>query len=889
VAENLQPQATLPTSSLTSGTQTSEAYTGQSIKVLEGLEGVRRRPAMYIGSTGPAGLHHLVYEVVDNSVDEALAGHCTRIEVNIHGDNSISVVDNGRGIPVDMHPTQGMSTLTVVMTKLHAGGKFDNKEGGSYAVSGGLHGVGVSCVNALSETLEVEVKRDGGIHYQKFQRGLVAGDVQKLGPARTTGTKVHFRPDPQIFESLVYDFDILANRLRELAYLNAGLEIHLADQRGEGKEVTFRFDGGIREYVVLLNRNRETVLKQSIYFAQEKGYPRQDVDGKERVEKIHAEMAIQYNDGYNEMLLSFVNNINTVDGGTHVVGFRKALTRTINDYAKKNELLRKLDEGLTGDDIREGLTAIISVKLTDPQFEGQTKGKLGNSEVSGLVESIVNEALGTYLEEHPKEARALVDKAVLAAQARIAARKAREIVRKSALEFGSLPGKLADCSEKDPTVCELFLVEGESAGGSAKSGRNRHYQAILPLKGKIINVEKARLDKVLGNDEIRTLITALGTGVGEDGFDISKLRYHKIIIMTDADVDGSHIRTLLLTFFYRQLLDLIRGGFVYIAQPPLYRVRKGKQSQYLDTEFEKNRYLIELGVNSVEVSSREKSGEFAPPMSRNQLKELLEAVAELGEIAPTLERRSISYRQVVDAWKSLGRVPMFVRETPDGPEFALTYEDVEKLQAKEEADAAAHAQANGSSNGTGPSHESGEGEASETKEDVEQDEAEAAVPQAAAPLKAKAAAWTELPSIDRLNAHFEMFNRLGLDPLTFHPGERDMMAIAQEDINKRAPYRLRTKDGSDEHVAAMVHLLAKVQEVGSKGIEVTRFKGLGEMNPDQLWETTMNPENRRLLKVALPAAIEQAEEMFTILMGDQVKPRRAFIQQYAPEVRNLDV
>lgn len=627
-------------------------YSAEQIQVLEGLEAVRRRPGMYIGNTGPGGLHHLVFEVVDNSIDEALAGFCNYIEVIIHPDNSVTVIDNGRGIPVDIHPKMGRPAVEVVLTVLHAGGKFG---GEGYKVSGGLHGVGVSVVNALSEWLEVEVKREGKIFWQRYERGVPVTDLEVKGEADSTGTKVTFKPDGEIFEVLEFDFNILAQRLRELSFLNKGVKIILRDER-TGEEKVFQHDGGIVDFVRHLNKNKDLLHEKPIYFAAEKG-------------GVWVEVALQYNTGYTENIFSFANNINTTEGGTHEAGFKTALTRVINDYARKYNLLKDSDSNLTGEDIREGLTAIISVKVKEPQFEGQTKTKLGNTEVRGIVDGIVSERMESFLEENPSIARKIVEKAISAARAREAARKARELTRrKNALEATSLPGKLADCTEKDPALSELYLVEGDSAGGSAKLGRDRKYQAILPLRGKILNVEKARLDKILANEEIKAIITALGTGIGDD-FDIKKARYHKVIIMTDADVDGSHIRTLLLTFFFRYMRPLIEAGYVYIAQPPLYLVKKGKEQYYL-------------------------------------------------------------------------------------------YSDQELAQ--------------------------------------------------------------------------------------------------------------------------------KLKELGEEGVTIQRYKGLGEMNPEQLWETTMNPEARTILQVSLEDAM-QADEIFTILMGDKVEPRREFIQAHAREVRNLDI
>ncbi|PJA26880.1 MAG: DNA topoisomerase (ATP-hydrolyzing) subunit B [candidate division Zixibacteria bacterium CG_4_9_14_3_um_filter_46_8] len=605
-------------------------YDAATIQVLKGLEAVRKRPAMYIGDIGSRGLHHLVYEVVDNSIDEAMAGFCDLIEVIIHADNAVTVKDNGRGIPVDMHPTQKRPALEVVMTTLHAGGKFDHQ---SYKVSGGLHGVGVSVVNALAEWCEVQVARDGDLYYQRYKRGTPDGDMRKIGTRAKSGTTTKFYPDPQIFSKIVFSYETLAARLRELAFLNSGLKINFTDERNEGKTDSFQFKGGLSAFVKYLNENKGLLYPKPITFELERGGTTVDV-------------AIQYNDGYNENMLSYVNNINTIEGGTHLIGFKTALTRTINNYASKNNLFKNGDNTLSGDDVREGLTAVIAVKVPDPQFEGQTKTKLGNSEVKGMVESIVGEKLGEFLEENPAVARKIVDKCISAARSREAARKAKELVRrKSALESGSLPGKLADCSLDDPTLCELYLVEGDSAGGSAKQGRDRRFQAILPLRGKILNVEKARIDKILSNEEIRTMITAIGTGIGNEEFDLSKTRYNKVIIMTDADVDGSHIRTLILTFLYRHMRELVEAGFVYIAQPPLYRLKKGKNEKYAYSDDERDLMMQQMGREGVSIQRYKGLGEMNPeqlwgttmdPETRTLLKVTLENAAEADRIFTTL-------------------------------------------------------------------------------------------------------------------------------------------------------------------------------------------------------------------------------------------------------------
>src|SRR5882672_2278400 len=638
VEKSLSDEETRPVEALG-----STDYTADKIQKLEGVEAVRKRPAMYIGDTGERGLHHLVYEVVDNSVDEALAGYCKHIDVAIHVDNSITVVDDGRGIPVDMHKTEKKPAVEVVLTILHAGGKFDKK---SYTVSGGLHGVGVTCVNALSEWLEVEVKRDGKVHHMRFKRGKTASKLEVIGKAKGTGTKITFKADSEIFPVIEYKYDILANRLRELAFLNRGIEILLKDERNN-KEELFKFNGGIEEFIKHINRAKEPLHPKVIYVSKEK-------DG------IAAEVAIQYNEGYNESVYAYANNINTIEGGTHLSGFRSALTKAVNQYAKNNNLLKEKDPSLTGDDLREGLTAVISVKIPNPQFEGQTKTKLGNGEVEGIVNSIVYEGISTFLEQNPPVGRRIVDKSLTAARAREAARKAREAVRKGALTGGGLPGKLADCSEKNPEMCELYIVEGDSAGGSAKQARDRRFQAVLPLRGKILNVERARMDKMLSNEEVRAMITALGTGFGtvegEGAFDLNRLRYHKIVIMTDADVDGSHIRTLLLTFFYRKMPELIKGGFIYIAQPPLYKIKRKKREEYIENDDQMSRILIELGSEDVHLNRLKDKKDF----SGQPLISVLESLQELEKLVDTIERRGIKFEEYLAARdEKSGEVPSY--------------------------------------------------------------------------------------------------------------------------------------------------------------------------------------------------------------------------------------
>ncbi|MCA1958263.1 MAG: DNA topoisomerase (ATP-hydrolyzing) subunit B [Nitrospira sp.] len=812
----------------------SESYSADQIKVLEGLDAVRKRPAMYIGSTGVDGLHHLVYEVVDNSVDEHMAGFGETIDVTIHIDGSVTVVDNGRGIPTGMHPTQKKSAAEVALTVLHAGGKFEQ---GAYTVSGGLHGVGISVVNALSEWLELEIWQDGQVFEQRYERGKPNAPLAVTGKTKRRGTKVRFKPDGQIFETLDFSFDVLAQRLRELAFLNRGLAITLKDERKEpAKEQVFLYRGGIVSFVEHLNEAK-TPLHKPIYVKVEKP-------------EMILEVALQYNDGYAENLFSFANNINTKEGGTHLVGFKAALTRTINTYANANDLLKKETESLTGDDVREGLTAVVSVKVRNPQFEGQTKAKLGNSEVKGVVEAAVNEALGNYFEENPAVARKIIGKAIEAARAREAARKAKELIRrKSALDGGSLPGKLADCSEKDPALSELYIVEGDSAGGSAKQGRDRKFQAILPLKGKILNVEKARFDKMLTSDEIRTLIMALGTGIGrkreegdkgdKDTFDIAKARYHKIILMTDADVDGSHIRTLLLTFFFRQMPELIERGYVYIAQPPLFKVKKGKTERYLKDEAALNEYLADLAVEDVELYLEGAQGYVTGRRLLPILKKMIAFESLLARLnkrpheaamlrafvdEPGLDRDLLKNRAALTA------VVDQTKRTLAGvyPKLTPTF-DVLEDEEHQSNKVVCRVQAGGMLHGIEITHE-----------------------------------------------------------LVGSADFRELQKLAPSAIGLgRAPYRLKA-DGQERHYYATDELVRAILDMGKQGLSIQRYKGLGEMNPSQLWETTMNPEARTLLRVTLED-LTGVDEIFTILMGDEVEPRRNFIQTHALEVRNLDV
>ena len=818
-------------------------YTADKIQKLEGVEAVRKRPAMYIGDTGERGLHHLVYEVVDNSIDEALAGFCRHVEVTIHVDNSITVIDDGRGIPVDMHKTEKKPAVEVVLTILHAGGKFDKK---AYTVSGGLHGVGVTCVNALSEWLDVEVKRDGKVHHMRFKRGKTASKLEVIGKAKGTGTKITFKPDSEIFPVIEYKYDILANRLRELAFLNRGIEITLSDERAKRQEL-FKFNGGIEEFIKHVNRAKDPLHPKVIYVSKEK-------DG------IQAEVAIQYNEGFNESVYSYANNINTIEGGTHLSGFRSALTKAINQYAKSNTLLKEKDPSLTGDDLREGLTAVISVKVPNPQFEGQTKTKLGNGEVEGIVNSIVYEGLSAFLEQNPPIARRIVDKSLTAARAREAARKAREAVRKGALTGGGLPGKLADCSEKNPELCELYIVEGDSAGGSAKQGRNRQFQAVLPIRGKLLNVEKARLDQILNNNEIRTMITAIGTGFGtgesEGAFDIEKLRYHRIVIMTDADVDGSHIRTLLLTFFYRQMPELIKRGHVYIAQPPLYKVKRKKREEYVENDDQMSRILIELGSEDSRLYRLKDKKEFAG----QQLVGVLDSLQELEKLADTIERRGIKFEDYLAARdEKSGDLPAYaMRIKEDGTtrfEFARNDREYAKLC---------------------------------DKYDISPDEETPAEPKngglVARPL--------ELPESNSIQSVIEALARKGFDIDHYAAQEKPLFELvegAAPEADEKDEKKPKAKPADKRApVHSIPDILDQVKGIGKRGLLIQRYKGLGEMNPEQLWETTMDPERRKMLKVELMDAAA-TDDIFTILMGDEVAPRRQFIEDNALNVRNLDV
>lgn len=788
-------------------------YEASDIKVLEGLSAVRKRPAMYVGNTSSGGLHHLVYEVVDNGIDEALAGYCDRIDIKLFSDNSVAIRDNGRGIPVDMHKSANMPALEVVMTKLHAGGKFDNK---SYKVSGGLHGVGVSVVNALSEYLEVEVYRDGKIYFQRYERGETKNKLEIRGETERSGTRIDFLPDSTIFETLVLDFETLAKRMRELSFLTKGLRIKIADERS-GKKRDFFYEGGIKSFVEYLNKNKEVLHEKPIYISGEKS-------------GVLIEVALQYNSSYKENLFTFANNINTQEGGTHLIGFKSALTRSINQYLQNSPQVKNFKEKLTGEDVREGLTAVISVKLPEPQFEGQTKTKLGNSDVKGLVENFVNEGLGTFLEENPPVIKAILAKVIDAARAREAARKAKELARRKGILWDhSLPGKLADCQERDPGKSEIFIVEGDSAGGSAKQGRDRRNQAILPLKGKILNVEKARFDKIISSEEIRIMIAALGTGIGEKDYNIDSIRYHKIIIMTDADVDGAHIRTLLLTFFFRQMPELIDKGYLYVAQPPLYRVLDRKKEIFIKDEAGFNDFILKrISENEAVLldDGREISG--------NRLITMLNRLVRFFERLDKLSRKGFSSKFI--EFLVLNGVTNR-RQFKDRPFMENLFVKLEKGGFSV------------SDISFGEEDEYYEFSVIETKNGGQRFEVD----------------WEFLSS----------------------PELRQLMELSDDFCDlKRGSFRVG--EGEKEEIEDPQQLLNEFMEKAKKGLGIQRYKGLGEMNPDQLWNTTMDPEKRTLVKVRVEDAVE-ADNIFTILMGDKVEPRREFIQKNALEVTELDI
>jgi DNA gyrase subunit B len=812
----------------TSIAKVGEKYDADQIKVLEGLEAVRKRPGMYIGDTSTRGLHHCVYEIVDNAVDEALAGYCTEIKVVIHVDNSVTVIDDGRGIPTDMHPTEGCSAAELVYTKLHAGGKF-NEEGGAYKVSGGLHGVGAAVVNALSKWVTVEIKKHGKVHNVKFERGDVVESLHVTGEledSKVTGTAVTFKPDNEIFEVHEYNYDTLANRFREMAFLNKGLNISLKDERNDKKDV-FCYEGGISEFVTYLNRAKSPVHKKVIAFSQSR-------------EDYEVEVAMQWTDSYSEVLSGYANAICTPGGGTHISGFKTAITRVLNAYAKDNNLLKGLKSNLTGDDMREGITAIISIKLPELQFEGQTKDKLGNSEVEGIVNSLVGEQLKAYLEENPSLAKTIIKKSVDAAAAREAARKARELTRrKSALIVSGLPGKMADCQEKDPAASEIYIVEGDSAGGSAKQGRDRKTQAVLPLKGKILNVEKARYDKMLANNEIKMMVQAMGTGVGKEQFDIKKLRYHKIIIMTDADVDGSHIRTLILTLLYRQFPELIENGYIYIAQPPLYKYKKGRSERYLKDEKELEAFLVTSALSNATIKAGDKE------LSTDEAKVLVNKYRNykrslsgydvhfdsllLRQLIEKTQINADSLKDKVALQKSLDALTDYFKEQEPHTLKSYSFTITEDLE-----------------------HQSNN-----------------------INIEVKTTGRTKK---FKLNTYF-LESPEYADLLNSYDGMKSYFTSSMSiEKDKTGLQEFDTLDEFAEHIIVD----------GKQGAYIQRYKGLGEMNPEQLWETTMNPENRTLLQVKIEDTIE-ADQVFSVLMGDQVEPRRQFVEENALNVRNLDV
>ncbi len=802
----------------------SEKYTADQIKVLEGLEAVRKRPGMYIGDTASKGLHHLVYEIVDNAVDESLAGFCSEIKVIIHPDNSVTVVDDGRGIPVGIHQKEKVSAAELVYTKLHAGGKF-NEEGGAYKVSGGLHGVGAAVVNALSKYVNLEIKKDSKLHSLKFERGKAVKPLDVIGDTKdpkATGTSVTFKPDNEIFEVHEFNYDTLSSRFREMAFLNKGLKISLKDERTEKKEV-FHFEGGISEFVTYLNRAKNVLHKKVIYITQSR-------------EDYEVEIAMQWTDSYSEVLSGYANAISTPEGGTHISGFKTALTRVLNQYGKDNNLLKNIKTNLTGDDMREGLTAIISVKLPELQFEGQTKSKLGNSEVEGIVNSLVGDALKSFLEENPNIAKTVIKKTIDAAMARDAARKARELTRrKSALEMSGLPGKMADCQEKDPALCELYIVEGDSAGGSAKQGRDRKTQAVLPLKGKILNVEKARYDKMLANNEIKMLVQALGTGIGRENFDVSKLRYHKVIIMTDADVDGSHIRTLLLTLLYRQFSELLERGHIYIAQPPLYKFKKGKSEKYLKDDFELQEFLISNSVNNVEISFKGKK------LDSDQIQKII--------------KNFLKYEEMLNSYEMHFDKALLDLLVKDEGFNESTLQDKEKL-SKSISTALDEFKSHPTKNYS-----------YDLVEDVEHSSF-------GVKIEIRTAAKRKSFSLN----HY----------LVSSADFKDLKNI-YESLVKFAYGKYEIKGEKEERSFNSLSDMSDYMMTSSKkGAYIQRYKGLGEMNPEQLWETTMNPENRRLLQVKLEDTIE-SDQVFSLLMGDSVEPRRQFVEENALSVRNLDV
>ena len=816
----------------------TDRYDASKIDKLEGLEAVRKRPGMYIGDPDERGLHHCVFEVLDNSIDEHLAGFCNRVEVTVHVDGSCSIRDDGRGIPVDPHPKFKMPAVELVLTNLHAGGKFGQ---GAYKYSGGLHGVGAKCVNALAEWFKVEVSRDGKVYSMEFAKGVTTRKLEVIGKSKQTGTLITFKPDATIFTiTTEFKFELLANRLRELAFLNSGIEIMLVDERVENKSERFLYKGGIEEFVKQLGKNKQVIHSKPIILSKQK-------------DEVFIDCVVQYNDSYSDQILCFANSIPNPDGGTHMTGFRSALTRAINQYARANNLLKEKDPAITGDDVREGLVCILSVKLPNPRFESQTKVKLVNTEIDGIVSSTVYEGLMGAFDSNPSLAKKVLDKCLTAARAREAARKARETVRKGALTGGGLPGKLADCSDRDPVNTEIYIVEGDSAGGSAKQGRDRKFQAILPIRGKLINVEKARLDKVLQNNEIRTMITAIGTGIGdgegEGAFNLEKLRYHKIIIMTDADVDGSHIRTLLLTFFYRQMPQLVKQGYVYIAQPPLYQVTRKKRVEYVDDDARLNKILIQLGAEDVRLKNLADGKE----LTQKQLVEILELLALLDKYAKALRRHGGDFATYLEQ-QSHHELPRHLVKVRDGNEETVHYfhteEELEKFGSKN----------------------------SDLKLFGEPADTEAPAPEKGKGGNIRRAKHVELHESKAIKELLTVLAKKGL-------------SVDHYSAQDQPLFELIEGEGEQAQVTplfSIAEIFSAVKEAGKKGLHIKRFKGLGEMNAKELFETTMDPAHRKLLRIDIADAVE-AEEMFTKLMGDEVEPRRQFIEDNALNVRNLDV
>ena len=820
-----------------------DKYDASKIDKLEGLEAVRKRPGMYIGDPDERGLHHCVFEVLDNSIDEHLAGYCNRIEVTIHVDGSVSIRDDGRGIPVDIHPKFKIPAVELVLTNLHAGGKFGQ---GAYKYSGGLHGVGAKCVNALSDWFKVEVSRDGEVHHMAFERGITTKKLEVIGKSKSTGTLITFKPDPTIFTiTTEFKFEILANRLRELSFLNPGVEIVLTDERHENKSERFFYKDGIEEFVKQLGKNKQVVHPKPIVMSREK-------------DEVFVDCVMQYNDSYTDQILCFANSIPNPDGGTHMTGFRSALTRAINQYSRANNLIKEKDPSISGDDVREGLVCVLSVKLPNPRFESQTKVKLVNTEIDGIVSSIVYDSLMMYFDANPSVAKRVIEKSLMAARAREAARKARETVRKSAMTGGGLPGKLADCSDRDPANTELYIVEGDSAGGSAKQGRDRKFQAILPIRGKLINVEKARLDKVLQNNEIRTMITAIGTGIGdgegEGAFDLSKLRYHKIIIMTDADVDGSHIRTLLLTFFYRQMPQLVKQGFVYIAQPPLYQLTRKKRVEYVEDDAQLNKILIQLASGEVRLKNLADGKE----LTSKQLEEILELLVSLDKFANAIRRHGGDFGDYLEhRHPKTHELPRHLVKVRDGNEETVHYFHTEEdlgTFGSENPDLRLFGTSTGDT-------EFLENNPSDKKE-----------------RNIRRARHVELHESKALDELLQKVEKKGLNVDHYSAQDKPLFELVEGEGEKQAVKPL----------FSIAEILSSVKDAGKRGLQIKRFKGLGEMNAKELFETTMNPANRKLLKIDVADAVE-AEEMFTKLMGDEVEPRRQFIEDNALNVRNLDI